>query len=187
MSNDCPCQWDNRWRTVSLGTWRPQAVNLGRVCTLRTKTISAVITACVIGLGACATPYQEMGFTGGVSATQLTGDTFQIVAKGNGYTGSSVIERYALRKAAEVTVANGYDLFLIASAVDRSRVSGFATNSQYNGNGYSSGFSTPIYSPGQTLTVKTFKGPKPADAPPNLYDAREVLRYLAPPPTNPQP
>jgi hypothetical protein len=123
-----------------------------------------------------------MGLTGGVSATQVASDTFQIVAKGNGYTSSSAIERYALRKAAEVTVANGYDLFLIASAVDRGQVSGFATNSQYNGNGYSSGMAAPIYTPGQTLMVKTFKGPKPTDAPPNLYDAREVLRYLVPPP-----
>ena len=147
---------------------------------MRARTHSAVIVACILGLGACATPYQEMGFTGGVSATQLTSDTFQIVAKGNGYTSASAIERYALRKAAEVTVANGYDLFLIASAADRGRISGFMTNSQYNGNGYSSGFSTPVYAPGQTLTVKTFKGTKPADAPPNLYDARELLSYLAP-------
>jgi len=149
---------------------------------LRTRSLSAVIAVCILGLGACATPYQEMGLTGGVSATQLTSDTFQIVAKGNGYTSSSAIERYALRKAAEVTVANGYDLFLIASAADRGRVSGFTTNSQYNGGGYSSGFATPIYTPGQTLMVKTFRGPKPADAPPNLYDARELLSYLVPPP-----
>lgn len=149
---------------------------------MRTIRLSTIVAACILGLSACATPYQEMGYTGGVSATQLTGDTFQIVAKGNGYTSSSVIERYALRKAAEVTVANGYDLFLIASAADRGQVTGLINNSQNDGNGYSSGVSTPIYMPGQTLMVKTFKGPKPANAPPNLYDARELLSYLVPPP-----
>jgi len=151
---------------------------------LRTRTLSAVIAACVIGLGACATPYQEMGFTGGVSATQLTADTFQIVAEGNGYTSTATIERYALRKAAEVTIANGYDLFVIASAADQGRVAGVMTNSQFNsyGNsGFASGYSTSIFKPGQTMTVKTFKGSKPSDAPANLYDARELLRYLVPP------
>jgi hypothetical protein len=179
---DSPCQPDHLRRTVSVGKGPLRAGALGRISILRTRSLSAVIAVCILGLGACATPYQEMGLTGGVSATQLTSDTFQIVAKGNGYTSSSAIERYALRKAAEVTVANGYDLFLIASAADRGRVSGFTTNSQYNGGGYSSGFATPIYTPGQTLMVKTFRGPKPADAPPNLYDARELLSYLVPPP-----
>jgi hypothetical protein len=151
---------------------------------VRTITVSTIVAACILGLSACATPYQEMGFTGGVSATQLTSDTFQIVASGNGYTSTATIERYALRKAAEVTVANGYDLFLIASAADQGRVAGFMTNSQFNiDGGYSTGSATPIFKPGQTMMVKTFKGPKPADAPTNLYDAREVLRYLVPSPS----
>ncbi len=39
---------------------------------MRTRTLSAIATACILGLSACATPYQEMGLTGGVTATQLT-------------------------------------------------------------------------------------------------------------------
>ncbi|MCA3740695.1 hypothetical protein [Phenylobacterium sp.] len=148
------------------------------------RTTSALVAACILGLGACATPYQEMGFTGGVSASQLGADTFQIVATGNGYTSAATIERYALRKAAEVTVSNGFDLFLITSAADQGRIASVMTNSQissYGDSGYAYGYSTPIFKPGQTMVVRTFKGSKPSDAPPNLYDARELLRYLAPP------
>jgi hypothetical protein len=124
-----------------------------------------------------------MGLTGGVTATQLTADTFQIVATGNGYTSTATIERYALRKAAEVTVANGYDLFVIASAADQGRVSGVVSNSKFDSaGGYSTSVATPIFTPGQTMVVKLFKGPMPTRemALPNLYDAREILRYLAP-------
>jgi hypothetical protein len=124
-----------------------------------------------------------MGLTGGVTATQLTADTFQIVSTGNGYTSTATIERYALRKAAEVTVANGYDLFVIASAADQGRVSGVVSNSQFDtAGGYSTGVATPIFTPGQTMMVKMFKGPMPTRemALPNLYDARELLRYLVP-------
>ncbi len=152
---------------------------------MRTITLSTIVAACILGLGACATPYQEMGLTGGVTATQLTADTFQIVANGNGYTSTATIERYALRKAAEVTVANGYDLFVITSAADQGRVSGVVSNSQSNGaGGYSTGVATPIYTPGQRMMVKMFKGPMPTreTASPNLYDARELLSYLVPPP-----
>lgn len=147
------------------------------------RTLSAVVAACILGLGACATPYQEMGLTGGVTATQLTADTFQIVATGNGYTSTATIERYALRKAAEVTLGNGYDLFVIASAADQGRVSGVVSNSQFDSaGGYSTGVATPIFMPGQTMMVKMFKGPMPTRemALPNLYDARELLRYLVP-------
>ena len=150
---------------------------------MRKRTLSAVVAACILGLGACATPHPEEGLTGGVTATQLTADTFQIVATGNGYTNTATIERHALRKAAEVTVANGYDLFVIAPAADQGRVSGVVSNAQFDSaGGHSTGVATSIFTPGQTMLVKMFKGPMPTRemALPNLYDAREILRYPAP-------
>ena len=36
--------------------------------------------------------------------------------------------------------------------------------------------------PGETVTIKMYKGSKPANAPANLYEARDVLKYLAPTP-----
>jgi hypothetical protein len=55
----------------------------------------------------CATKYQEMGFSGGVAAQQITADTFRIVARGNAYTGSTTVQDYVLLKAAETTKAAG--------------------------------------------------------------------------------
>lgn len=60
-----------------------------------------------LALASCATKYQEMGFTGGVAAQQITSDTYRIVARGNGYTGNTAIQDYALLKAAETTIAAG--------------------------------------------------------------------------------
>ncbi|MBR1273387.1 CC0125/CC1285 family lipoprotein [Bradyrhizobium sp. AUGA SZCCT0283] len=69
-------------------------------------TIAFVVTLSLLLIG-CGTKYQEMGFTGGVSAEQITKDTFRIVARGNGNTRSTTIQDYALLKAAETTKAAG--------------------------------------------------------------------------------
>jgi hypothetical protein len=39
-----------------------------------------------LALAACGTRYQEMGFTEGVTAQQVTVDTYRIIARGNGAT-----------------------------------------------------------------------------------------------------
>jgi len=56
-----------------------------------------------------------MGSVGAFSGRQLDGNTFQIEFRGNGYTPRSTVERYLLRRAAEVTVANGFDFFIVVS------------------------------------------------------------------------
>src|ERR1700733_5435115 len=47
--------------------------------------------------------YQEMGFTGGVAAQQITADTWRIQSRGNAYTASSTIQDFVLLKAGEKT------------------------------------------------------------------------------------
>jgi hypothetical protein len=44
--------------------------------------VLGVLALCVL-LGGCATKYQEMGFTGGVAAQQITADTWRIQSRGN--------------------------------------------------------------------------------------------------------
>lgn len=130
-------------------------------------------------VAACATPYQEMGLTGGVQATRITEDTLQVIARGNAYTDPSLVQRYTLRKAAEETIAAGFDTFRVVSDADASQrgASGVmaATGSQRSIFGSSSYWDT--LKPGQTVMVKMFKGPRPSDAPSDLYDAREVVRF----------
>ena len=81
------------------------------------RSVSLLI--CLL-LAGCATKYQDMGFTGGVSAQQMTANTFRIVARGNGYTGQTQVSDYAMLKAAETTKQHGATHFLVISASDAS-------------------------------------------------------------------
>ncbi|MFI4933035.1 MAG: CC0125/CC1285 family lipoprotein [Caulobacterales bacterium] len=142
--------------------------------------LPVVIAASLILIG-CATPYGEMGYMGGVRAVRITDDTAQITAAGNAYTDVDTIQRYALRRAAEETVADGFDLFKVASSADRT-----ATGEQSFGSAYGNRFalfgtstSMPVIKPGQSLMIKMVHGPRPDPMPDGEFDAREVLKYLA--------
>ena len=140
-----------------------------------------LLTCACLALGACATPYQEMGALGGVRATRITDDTAQITASGNAYTDPDAIQRYALRRAAEETVSDGFDFFRIGTEADRTRV-GSQSFAYATGNRYSlwgSGFTMPIVKPGESLMIKMSKGPKPDPMPDGMFDARDVLAHLA--------
>lgn len=73
-------------------------------------------------LAACQTSYQDMGFTGGVSAKPITSDTYRIVSRGNGFTEREVVQDYTLLKAAETTRDAGGTHFVIISASDATHV-----------------------------------------------------------------
>ena len=161
-----------------------------------------VAALCAPLLASCATPYQEIGLTGGVSATQIDETTLRISGRGNGFTEAATIQNYVLLKAAEETARRGYDLFLIVSASDASRIgsivipgsatsytTGSATAYGYGNFATARGSSTtqtyytpsqniPFVKPGQDAVVKMFRGVKPSDAPPNLFVASDVIRYL---------
>src|SRR5215204_3530501 len=49
---------------------------------LRSVIFGLLITA----VAGCGTPYQDMGFRGGVEAQQMTADTYRIKSRGNAYT-----------------------------------------------------------------------------------------------------
>jgi hypothetical protein len=73
-------------------------------------------------LCACATRYQEMGLTGGVTSQQMSGDTFRIISRGNGFTTAERVQDYTLLKAAEVTQSVGATHFMVVGAADATRV-----------------------------------------------------------------
>lgn len=104
----------------------------------------ALVLLCFV-LSACATKYQEMGFTGGVAAEQVTSDTWRIKARGNSYTGASTIQDYVLLKAAETTIAAGGTYFQLISSSDASRTGVIVTPGQ----------STTTFSGNQAVTVTT--------------------------------
>ena len=69
-----------------------------------------------LSLSACATSYQPRGWSGGYDDFDLGNGRFEVVFNGNGYTHSSVIHQYALRRAKEVCLENGFAAHQILSA-----------------------------------------------------------------------
>lgn len=68
----------------------------------------------------CSTPYQSVGFRGGYFETKIDNDTFFVGFRGNGYTGAFTAKLYTMRRAAELTLKNGYTHFVEISNDDSS-------------------------------------------------------------------
>lgn len=104
--------------TVS-GRERPR---LGRAPVRRTLLTLAALASLGLGLSACetATPYQPMtpgsAQSGGYSELRIEPDRWKVTFRGNSMTTRETVETYLLYRAAELTVAQGYDWF---QAVDR--------------------------------------------------------------------
>lgn len=105
-------------------------------------------------LTACATGYQNSGFTGGFKDTQLAPDVFRVSFAGNGFTSSDRVQDFALFRAAELTLANDARYFAVMSSADQSRTDTHVTPgsshttgtiSTYANTGYYYG--TTTYSP----------------------------------------
>ena len=85
---------------------------------LSTSCCRALIFASALGLAACSatpTPYQSLGDNGGYSDQRIESDRFSVTFQGNSATPRDVVEEYALFRAAEVTLENGYDHFKVVS------------------------------------------------------------------------
>lgn len=138
-----------------------------------------------LALSACETPY-DGGLFYGVTATQVDAVTLRVSARGNDVTSNATIQNYVLMKAAEETLIRGFDVFEIVDGVDTTRVGAISSGTATAFGGYNSAtafgtaFSTPVVRPGQDALVRMHRGQKPADAPPNVFDAREVVQYLGP-------
>lgn len=159
------------------------------------------VAALCAALAGCATPYGEMGAWGGVTAKRFDETTILVSGRANAFTSQDTMQTYLLRKSAEETVAAGYDLFYIASSQDRTQHGAIALpgqsystttgQAQLVGNQvFGSAQTNTTYMPGQVMqttlpagafVIKLYRGQKPENAPPGLFDAHEVLRYLTPP------
>lgn len=83
------------------------------------KRLILVLGAC-IAIAACATPtpyqpYRPGAVTsGGFSELRIGRDRIRVTFAGNSITSRETVERYLLFRAAELTVAGGYDWFALA-------------------------------------------------------------------------
>ena len=73
------------------------------------------IAAITVLLTACATPYGQYGLLGGLTDSRIDANTFSISVDNNGFTSEQTTSMHALYRAAELTVENGFDYFLITS------------------------------------------------------------------------
>lgn len=70
---------------------------------------------------ACATPYQEVGLLGGFTEKQLDKDVVQLGLLGNGFTSYTRAESMVLLKSSELSLASGYDRFILLPYDDSTR------------------------------------------------------------------
>jgi hypothetical protein len=174
-----------------------------------TKTTAAFILALGLSLGltACetATPYQAMDHgahvSGGFKDQKLDADHFQVSFAGNSLTSRGTVENYLLYRAAEITVAQGYDWF---ETVGRHTHADTETYAEPYGGAYGWGYFRPywrVYGPGYgwgpwglwgagydvhkierfeaSTEIALHHGPKPPGEA-RALDAREVLANLGP-------
>ena len=128
----------------------------------------ALLVAGCIGV----TPYRPMQLEGGYSSSRLGADTFSVTFQGNAQTPWATAEAYALYRSAEVVAEAGFDAFVVISGTTDAAALREAARAPHPD---SAGGETRY--PMVFITIRAFNG---APTSPDAFDAREVLRELAP-------
>jgi hypothetical protein len=170
--------------------------------------------AIAVSIGACTTtptPYQPYraesagGIHGGYSDQSLAPNRYRVRFHGNELTSRERVETYLLYRAAELTVANGYDWFSIVDRHTEHDVETYVRRSPWGAYGHWDplwryhryGYGWDVWYPGygwpfwadtiDVTTVEAFeveaeitleKGPTP-NGNPNALDARRIMADLA--------
>jgi hypothetical protein len=171
------------------------------------------VLAITAAIGACTTtptPYQPYlaenagGVHGGYSDQRLAPNRMRVKFHGNELTSRERVENYLLYRAAEITVANEYDWFIVADRHTEHDVQTYVRraplgaywqpNWRYYRNGYGwdawyPGYGAPFWADTiDVTTVEAFEveaeilmtkgSPPPAD--PKVFDARRVMAEIGP-------
>ncbi|MGL5264341.1 MAG: CC0125/CC1285 family lipoprotein [Candidatus Rhabdochlamydia sp.] len=153
-------------------------------------TTFSILTAAFLLLSGCATSYKALGFNGGYSEIRKTPDSFMVTFTGNGYTSQEKVMQYALRRASELTLQNGYKYFSVISSTDQTKSHNYSTtnrntsgslhtqnylnsnNAILNGYDSSSTYSGTITAPKLLLEIQCFN----EKISPNVIDAAYFLQ-----------
>jgi hypothetical protein len=143
------------------------------------------------------TPYQPATTPSGdgYSTQQLESNRFRVSFKGNSLTTRQTVDTYMLYRAAEVTLQNGADYFVIVNKdVDKNTAyenygddlawgwgGGWGWRRGWGGPGFGGGYdySRPINAYDAIADIVTFRGQRPANNP-YAYNAREVMNAVGP-------
>jgi len=158
------------------------------------------LALCVLVAAACSTPTPYGPATSpngdGYTTQQIESNRFRVSFKGNSLTNRQTVDTYMLYRAAEVTLQNGGDYFIVVNKdVDKNTAyenygddlawgwgGGWGWRHGWGGGaGFGGGmdYSRPIPNYDAIADIVTYRGPKPA-ANPNAYDAREVMNAVGP-------
>ena len=189
---------------------------------VRRGTAMALLASAMLAVAGCATetayrPATGSGFErAGYSDRMIEPNRFMVSFAGNSYTSRDTVERYLLYRAAELTVQQGYDYFILSDRNTDKRTRTYATPSfaggpygygywgpswRYRGRGFGWRSWDPFWGDpffDRSIDVQTIdkyeasaeivlgRGPKPADNV-RAFDAREVMRNLGPTIVTPKP
>ena len=157
------------------------------------------LALCVLMAAACQTPtpYQPAVTPNGDGYTtqQIESNRFRVSFKGNSLTTRQTVDTYMLYRAAEVTLQNGADYFIVVNKdVDKNTAyenygddlawgwrGGWGWRHGFGGPGFGGGidYTRPIPAYDAIADIVTYKGPKPQGNP-YAYDAREVMNAVGP-------
>ncbi len=176
--------------------------------TLKTISLRTAAIAGFAAIAACATstPYVAADTSGngyGFSEQRIESNRYRVMFRGNSSTTRETVENFLLFRAAELTLLNDFDHFIVVEndteANRRLRTTATASPAfygRYGGFGFA-GRGFPYYAYGfgwgfpydattreiirysATAYIVLGKGPKPADNP-LAFDAREVMDNLRP-------
>ncbi len=153
-----------------------------------------VLTASLIALSACATavgtayaPADGKGH--GFTETRIEADRYRVSFAGDGATSPEIVEDYALLRAAELAVENGYDWFrIVGRSMDQQEKggvgvgAGLGSGSSGRRSGVSVGVGGNLGTVGgrkfytARLEVLMGRGERPgSDDGAEIYDARSVI------------
>lgn len=146
----------------------------------------AALAACATAVGTAYGPADSKGY--GYTETRIEADRYRIVFAGDGATPPNVVEDYALLRAAELAIENGYDWFrVVGRSMDQSEKGGVGLGAGFGGGGRNVGVG--VGGNLGTVGAKKFytakiealfgKGEKPADdTGAQAYDAQSVIETI---------
>jgi hypothetical protein len=151
--------------------------------------LTTIVIAC-----ATATPYQPEAKGYGYSERKVEPNRYTVTFTGNSQTPRKTVEDYLLYRAAEVTLANGYDYFVLAEQNTEAdtRYSHFVDYTGFGFYRWGPSFGTGV-GVGTTTSTTTYEGKadivmyKGNKAPENVkaFDARHVKQSIEPRLTRP--
>ena len=189
---------------------------------VRRGAAMALLASAMLVVAGCATetayrPATGSGFErAGYSDRMIEPNRFMVSFAGNSYTSRDTVERYLLYRAAELTVQQGYDYFILSDRNTDRRTRTYATpcfaggpygygywgpSWRYRGRGFGWRSWDPFWGDpffDRSIDVQTIdkyeasaeivlgRGPKPTDNV-RAFDAREVMRNLGPTIVTPRP